>query len=86
MRVVVTRAWERNDLALVLFVSSRFAYFCFVYTIMYVAIEFEWDPQKAELNLKKHGVSFETATEAFSDPNQVAGENYYYDEDGEQRE
>jgi len=30
-------------------------------------IQFEWDPQKAKLNLKKHGVSFEEAVTAFYD-------------------
>lgn len=30
-------------------------------------IEFEWDPTKAEANLKKHGVSFEEALTAFFD-------------------
>jgi uncharacterized DUF497 family protein len=29
---------------------------------------FEWDSAKAESNLKKHRVSFETATRAFADP------------------
>ncbi|MEX1329257.1 MAG: BrnT family toxin [Desulfobacterales bacterium] len=29
---------------------------------------FEWDPKKAETNLKKHGVSFEEASTAFKDP------------------
>ncbi|MBI4482627.1 MAG: BrnT family toxin [Acidobacteria bacterium] len=29
---------------------------------------FEWDPAKAEANLKKHGVSFEEAVTAFGDP------------------
>jgi uncharacterized DUF497 family protein len=29
---------------------------------------FEWDSQKAEANLKKHGVSFEEAESVFSDP------------------
>ena len=29
---------------------------------------FEWDPRKAEANLKKHGVSFEEAITAFGDP------------------
>lgn len=29
---------------------------------------FEWDPAKARRNLRLHGVSFETATEVFSDP------------------
>lgn len=31
-------------------------------------IEFEWDPDKAEANRKKHGVSFETACRVFADP------------------
>jgi uncharacterized protein len=30
---------------------------------------FEWDENKARSNLKKHGVSFEEATEVFEDPN-----------------
>ena len=29
---------------------------------------FEWDPIKAAANIKKHGVSFEQATEVFKDP------------------
>jgi uncharacterized DUF497 family protein len=32
-----------------------------------MSIEFEWDPAKAEANLRKHGVSFEEAVTAFSD-------------------
>lgn len=28
---------------------------------------FEWDPNKAELNLEKHGVAFEEATSVFAD-------------------
>lgn len=31
-------------------------------------IEFEWDPDKAEINRKKHGVSFEIACRVFADP------------------
>ena len=31
-------------------------------------IQFEWDSRKADINLQKHGVSFETASEAFLDP------------------
>lgn len=34
-------------------------------------MEFEWDLDKAAANLKKHGVTFREATEAFSDPNAV---------------
>ena len=30
-------------------------------------IEFEWDPRKAERNLRKHGVSFTEAGTAFGD-------------------
>lgn len=29
---------------------------------------YEWDPEKAAANLKKHGVSFREAASAFSDP------------------
>lgn len=31
-------------------------------------IDFEWDPQKARKNLKKHGVPFSEATTIFRDP------------------
>jgi len=31
-------------------------------------IRFEWDKRKAETNLRKHKVSFESACEAFFDP------------------
>jgi uncharacterized DUF497 family protein len=31
-------------------------------------IRFEWNPAKAESNLRKHHVSFETATRVFADP------------------
>lgn len=30
--------------------------------------EFEWDPHKAEVNLRKHGVSFGEAATVFADP------------------
>lgn len=33
-----------------------------------MAIHFEWDAEKAEANLRKHGVSFETAMQVFGDP------------------
>lgn len=29
---------------------------------------FEWDPEKARLNLKKHGISFDEAATTFYDP------------------
>ena len=31
-------------------------------------MQFEWDEEKARTNLKKHGVSFESACEIFFDP------------------
>jgi uncharacterized DUF497 family protein len=31
-------------------------------------VKFEWDAQKAELNFKKHGVTFEEASTVFGDP------------------
>ncbi|WP_297360375.1 BrnT family toxin [Acidiferrobacter sp.] len=38
-----------------------------VETTLY-GIRFEWDSEKAATNLRKHGVSFEIAREAFFDP------------------
>lgn len=31
-------------------------------------MEFEWDPEKAEANFRKHGVTFELAANVFDDP------------------
>lgn len=31
-------------------------------------MEFEWNPDKAAVNLKKHGISFEEAATVFNDP------------------
>lgn len=31
-------------------------------------MKFEWDPDKAARNLKRHGISFPEATTAFGDP------------------
>lgn len=31
-------------------------------------MEFEWDPEKGEKNLRKHGVSFDEAATVFGDP------------------
>jgi len=31
-------------------------------------VSFEWDSEKADANIQKHGVSFPTACEAFFDP------------------
>lgn len=40
-----------------------------------MAVEFEWDPSKAESNLRKHGVSFFEAASAFGDPLSLTIEN-----------
>jgi uncharacterized DUF497 family protein len=45
--------------------------------------QYVWDPKKAALNLRKHGVSFEQAREAFDDPFRIVLDNC--DVDGEQR-
>ena len=34
-------------------------------------MQFEWDEEKAALNLKKHGVRFETAALVFNDVNRI---------------
>jgi uncharacterized DUF497 family protein len=31
-------------------------------------MEYEWDQEKAKINLKKHGVSFQEAASVFGDP------------------
>jgi hypothetical protein len=33
-----------------------------------MSIQFEWDPNKARDNIKKHGVSFDEAATVFADP------------------
>jgi len=52
-----------------------------------MALEFEWDPAKAELNLKEHGISFDEATTVFrdtlsitiSDPDHSGSEDRFID-------
>ena len=34
-------------------------------------MEFEWDSDKADINLRKHYVSFEDAARVFLDPNRI---------------
>ena len=36
-------------------------------------MHFEWDPTKAQTNLRKHGVSFEEASSVFYDPLAATG-------------
>jgi hypothetical protein len=35
----------------------------------FAGVGFEWDPQKNQANIRNHGVSFETASLVFYDPN-----------------
>ncbi|WP_370451681.1 BrnT family toxin [Mesorhizobium sp.] len=46
-------------------------------------LRFEWDTEKARSNLRKHGVSFETAVRVFSDPFALVEQDRV--EDGEYR-
>lgn len=47
------------------------------------AIRFSWNPEKAEANLKKHGISFETGARVFADPFLLSEQDRI--EGGEQR-
>jgi uncharacterized DUF497 family protein len=38
-------------------------------------LEFEWDKEKNDANLKKHGISFESAKNVFSDRNRVKAQD-----------
>jgi uncharacterized protein len=40
-------------------------------------MEFEWDLNKAELNWRNHGVSFEAASHVFTDPNRIEEDDPY---------
>jgi uncharacterized protein len=46
-------------------------------------ISFEWDPEKARENKRKHGISFEVAQQAFYDPDALASHDRI--EGGERR-
>jgi uncharacterized DUF497 family protein len=48
-------------------------------------VRFTWNPAKARRNQRVHGISFEKAAEVFDDPNHVVGDNYFVENDGEQR-
>ncbi len=36
-----------------------------------MTLKFEWDEEKAKLNLKKHGIPFELAAKVFMDENRI---------------
>ncbi len=42
---------------------------------------FEWDPKKAQLNIKNHGVSFDQASTAFRDPLSLTIDDPLHSED-----
>lgn len=46
-------------------------------------VEFEWDANKAQVNIEKHGVTFEEAAEAFFDPFYQTGDATINDEQRE---
>lgn len=46
---------------------------------------FEWDLEKAESNYRKHGISFETASQVFDDPFAIEVIDPLSDEYGEER-
>lgn len=46
---------------------------------------FEWDDEKNEANIHKHGLSFEDAQFAFSDPNRVIAIDHKHSTKAEKR-
>lgn len=46
---------------------------------------FTWDPDKAEKNKRQHRIAFETAIQVFDDPHHVVSENYFIQDEQEQR-
>ena len=46
-----------------------------------MGILFEWDPKKARLNIKTHGISFDVASTAFRDPLSRTIDNPLHSED-----
>jgi uncharacterized DUF497 family protein len=47
-------------------------------------VGFEWDPVKAQTNLRKHRVTFDYTTDVFQDPNRIERPDEG-DHDGEER-
>ena len=44
-------------------------------------LRFEWDPNKAKINIEKHGISFEEATTVFADEQAVLFDDPDHSED-----
>ena len=65
-------------------ISGQLTKYPFVYTIQSYT-RYAGNLEKAARNYRVHGVSFEMAGEIFRDPNHVVTENYFIEEEGEQR-
>lgn len=52
-------------------ICGRAAVLLCSYKCSTIMVEFEWDPDKARANLRKHQVSFEEAARVFLDPNRI---------------
>ncbi len=50
-----------------------------------MVIKFEWDEEKAKLNLAKHGIPFETAAKVFLDENRIEIYDETHSNEGEDR-
>ena len=48
-----------------------------------MALNFEWDETKNEINKKKHKISFETAVHVFDDPDYIEMYDFEHSEDEE---
>ena len=48
-----------------------------------MALSFEWDETKNEINKKKHRISFETAVHVFDDPDYIEMYDFEHSEDEE---
>ena len=48
-------------------------------------MKYTWNLEKADRNLRIHGVSFEMAARIFDDSNHIVTENYFIEEEREQR-
>ena len=54
------------------FLRRKVARVCLVATnVVRSCMEFEWDEDNTEANLRKHGVAFEDAARVFLDPNRI---------------
>ena len=47
-------------------------------------MKFQWDPDKNQANIKKHGLSFEEASELFKIPGHLVLELYDFEHSGEE--